>query len=250
MLPRCPRALLECHPMQRTRLASVSYLNALPLTWGLSHGSFRGRYDLKMVPPFECARLLNDGLVDVALVPSVEFARVPGLVPVPGTGVTSRNEVRSVLLISRCDPDSIRSLAVDLNSRTSVALSRLILLHRYHCRPRIEAMPPEFESMLDRHDAALLIGDAALRASVDPSLRSRFQVLDLAREWNLMTGMPFVFAFWACRPVVNVSEMRSVLNRSLDEGLMNIDRIATLEAAGSGLPMDTIASVSYTHLRA
>src|SRR5262249_16289398 len=167
MLPRCRRPLLECPPMLQTRLASVSYLNALPLTWGLTRAGRRDPIQITMAPPFECARLLQEGLVDVALVPSVEFARIPGRTRGPGTGIASRHEVRSVLLISRVAPSAIRSLAVDLNSRTSVALSRLVLAHRYGCRPQVEPMEPGLVPMLERHDAALLIGDAALRVSLD-----------------------------------------------------------------------------------
>src|SRR6185436_14153446 len=113
--------------VQRIRLASVSYLNALPLTWGLLRGRQRDHADVTLAPPHECARLLAEGLVDLALIPSIEFARIAGLAPVPGTGVCSRREVRSVLLIARREPAAIRSLAVDANSRTSVALSQVVL---------------------------------------------------------------------------------------------------------------------------
>src|SRR5262245_43814772 len=90
--------------MQATRLVSVPYLNALPLTWGIVRGRQRGMYDVSSAPPFECARRLQDGMVDVALIPSIEFARISGLTPVPGTGISSRHEVRSVLLVSRVEP--------------------------------------------------------------------------------------------------------------------------------------------------
>src|SRR5262245_16126052 len=175
--------------MQRIRLAAVSYLNALPLTWGLTRGSQRGLFDVILTPPAECARLLQDGLADVALIPSIEFARTSGLSAVPGTGISARTEVRSVLLMSRVPPSSIRTLAVDANSRTSVALSRLILERRHGCRPHMEAMPPEPEAMLARHEAALVIGDAALRASLRPPSAAGLHVMDLAREWTQMTRL-------------------------------------------------------------
>ncbi|HET9482123.1 MAG TPA: menaquinone biosynthesis protein [Candidatus Polarisedimenticolia bacterium] len=232
--------------MQRIRLASVAYLNALPLTRGLTHGDDRGAYDLLMAPPCECARLLQEGWVDVALIPSIEFARTAGLVPVPGTGVSSRHEVRSVLLLSRSEPARIRSLAVDLNSRTSVALTRLILARRFGCRPRIESAPPEPERMLEEHDAALVIGDAALRTSLrlsreDPAFHG-VRVLDLAREWHAMTRLPFVFAFWACRPVMPVSGMADVFRRSLEKGLAALGAIADEEAGRTSLPAPLIES--------
>ncbi len=240
-------ALLEWPAMRRPRIAAVGYLNALPLIWGISRGQDRGFCDLTLAPPRECARLLSEGLVDVGLIPSIEFARTEGLAAVEGLGISSRNEVRSVVLVTRGAPESIGSLAVDMNSRTSVALSRLVLSRRYGCRPRMEEMKPELQPMLAKHDAALLIGDAALSAALGgfgagETLSSRPNVLDLAREWNQMTGMPFVFAFWACRPQVSPGDVSEVLSRSLEEGMANLARIAAEESERTGMPSEVIAS--------
>lgn len=243
--------------MLRTRLASVSYLNALPLTRGLTHGAARlPGIEIVLTPPADCARLLGDGLVDVALIPSVEFARIPGLTWVPSTGISSREEVRSVLLLASVPPERIGTVAVDVNSRTSVALVKLILARRYGCRPRMEPMPPDPDSMLRRHDAALLIGDPALAASVGggcgaagPPGTTGPRVLDLAREWHEMTRMPFVFALWACRPVVNVEEISALLDWSLEEGLAHIDDIAMEEADRTGLPPELISSYLRHNIR-
>lgn len=235
--------------MLKTRLASVSYLNALPFNWGLTHGSCRGLFDLTLAPPAECARLLADGLADVALIPSIEFARILGLTPIYSLGISSTQEVRSVLLVTRTEPEKISRVAVDLHSRTSVALLRVILARRYGCRPRFVAMSPELGPMLDGNDAALLIGDAALRASHENGGwastgrgDAAHRVLDLAHEWHEMTRMPFVFAIWACRPVVRVPEVITALELALTEGLAHLDEIASAEAARTGLPREMITS--------
>ena len=234
--------------MQKTRLASVSYLNALPFNWGLTHGAGRGLFELTLAPPAECARLLAEGLADVALIPSIEFARISGLTPIHSLGISSREEVRSVLLVTSTSPATIERVAVDMNSRTSVALLRLILARKYGCRPRFVAMPPDLGSMMDGNDAALLIGDAALRASHEnggwpvPGGAPGLRVLDLAREWHEMTRMPFVFAIWACRPVVNVREVSDALHRALQEGLGHVEEIASDEASRTGLPAATITA--------
>ncbi|HEY3174790.1 MAG TPA: menaquinone biosynthesis protein [Candidatus Polarisedimenticolia bacterium] len=242
--------------MLRTRLASVSYLNALPLTWGLTHGARRPGFEILLTPPADCARLLSDGLVDVALIPSVEFGRIPGLIWVPSTGVSSREEVRSVLLLTRVPPERIETVALDVNSRTSVALVRLVLAHRYSCHPRMEPMAPDPDAMLANHDAALLIGDHALAASVEYARgasdypgRPGTRVLDLAREWHEMTRMPFVFALWACRPVVDAAEMSALLDWSLEEGLAHIDDIASSEGSRTGLPAPVISSYLRHNIR-
>ena len=102
-------------------------------------------------------------------------------------------------------------------------------------------MPPDLSAMLCTHDSALLIGDAALKASLAIPNEAAPVVLDLAREWNEMTGMPFVFAIWACRPVLDVAATREVLEQSLGEGLMSVDRIAGEESGRTGLPSSAIA---------
>lgn len=238
--------------MEKPRVASVSYLNALPLTWGLSQGSGKDLFDLVFHPPAECARLLQDGMVDMALIPSVEFERILGLVAVPGTGVVSRREVRSVLLMSRTDPRDIRTLAVDFNSRTSVALTRIVLARAHGCRPELVTMPPDPQAMLERCDAALVIGDPALRASVLAEAAPPGQgprIIDLACAWHELTGLPFVFAFWACRAVLDPSAMAEILRRSLQEGVQAIDRIAEAESGRTGIPAPAIASYLRRNIR-
>lgn len=229
----------------RARVASVAYLNALPLTWGLSHGRDRGLFEIGFHSPAECARLLQDGMVDLALIPSVEFERIRGLQALPGLGVVSRREVRSVILLTRSDPREIRSLALDVNSRTSAALVQLLLARRYGARPSLHPMPPDAEEMLRRCDAGLMIGDAALRVTAQelPATAGRpVRIFDLAAEWHAMTGLPFVFAFWACRPVLDAPGLREVLGRSLAEGLDSIDAIAQGESGRTGIPAAAIAA--------
>jgi len=237
--------------MQTTRVAAVAYLNSLPLIRGLQKTGRHPGITLQFAPPHDCARLLREGLVDVALIPSIEFARIGGLSAIPGTGVSSRHEVRSVILVSRRPFASIRSLAVDLNSRTSIALSRLLLSRRHQCRPVVEPMEPDLDRMLEDHDAALLIGDAALHAfpAAGAPAREGLLVLDLAREWNEMTGLPFVFAFWACRPVVPWLPMQRLLEESLETGLAELPQIVEEESARTGLPASLLRRYLAENIR-
>jgi chorismate dehydratase len=139
--------------------------------------------------------MLAEGLVDGALIPSIEYHRIPGLSLARGVCVAARRAVRSVLLISRVPIGRIRSVALDEQSRTSAALVR-ILLERFHgVSARYAQAAPDLGSMLAGHDAALLIGDPAMRVDT-----SGLEVYDLARLWRDQTGLPFVFAVWAVRP--------------------------------------------------
>ena len=131
----------------------------------------------------------------MALIPSVEIAR--GREPyavVPGVGIVSYGPVRSVLLVLKGEPEEIRSLALDTSSRTSVALSQIVLQRHFDCRPRVFPCVPNLPEMLEGADAALLIGDPALELDV-----KRYRVLDLGEMWTEMTGLPFVYACWTGR---------------------------------------------------
>jgi len=166
------------------------------------HGEQRDRFDLSFAIPSECANRLADGRADIGIVPAVELNRQQ-LDILPGTGIASRGPVRSILLISKTPFSQIRTLAADSSSRTSVMLARIILSKKYGVEPELLSHPPDLTAMLDRCDAALIIGDPAL--VIDPAeLPDR--VLDLGEEWTQMTGLPMVFAVWAARPVSPVHD--------------------------------------------
>jgi chorismate dehydratase len=160
-------------------------------------------------------------------------------VPAGSLGIASREEVRSVILLTRRPPGDLERVAVDSNSRTSVALLRLVLARLYGCRPRFEAMEPDSSRMLASHGAALLIGDAALRAS-----RDGVEALDLAAAWHRMTGLPFVFALWGARDARMAAATADLLERSLPIGLERI-RAGALAGAAAKAGVDEAEVLSY-----
>ena len=178
------------------RVSLVDFVNAWPLTWGFLRGVIEGCDAITDVPS-ACADRLRRGEVDAGLIPSIEAARIPGVRIVRGLGIASREKVRSVLLASRVPFERIRTVALDVSSRSSSAMVRILLADRYGQVPEFHTAVPDLPEMLAHHDAALLIGDPALRAD----LRS-LHVIDLAEEWRALTGLPFVFAVWAVRPGV------------------------------------------------
>ena len=151
----------------RQRVCAVSFLNTTPLVWGMLHGPQRGRFDLEFRIPAECADRLASGAADIGIVPSLELTR-QDLEVIPGAGIACRGPVRSILLISSRPAPEIRTLATDKSSRTSVELARIILERRYGASPAFLPHAPDLEAMLRSADAALIIGDPALR--VDPAL--------------------------------------------------------------------------------
>jgi len=142
------------------RLGAVGYLNARPLVYGLERvPGFAIRYDI----PAECARLLHAHETDVGLIPSIEYLRGPEpYAIVPGAGVTSNGPVASVAIYTRREPRDIRTIAMDSSSRTSVALATVLLRREFGASPEPVSMAPDLETMLERADAALIIGDVAL----------------------------------------------------------------------------------------
>ncbi len=195
------------------------------------HGDQRGLFDLSFSIPAECADALAAGRADIGIVPSIELTRQP-LEVIPGAGIACHGAVRSILLVAKVPPDRIRTLAADASSRSSVMLSRVILARRYGAEPRLVSMPPDLPKMLQAADAALVIGDPALRID---SAALPFPVLDLGAEWCEMTGLPMVFAVWARRRDVPPAGLTAAFENSCRYGLSHIEDIVRQEAAPRGI---------------
>ena len=207
----------------RIRLGAVNYLNARPLVFGLEMWPdlFSVRFDV----PSKCAALLHERSIDVGMIPSIEYLR--GHEPyriVPGSGIISDGPVASVALFSTKPVSQIRSIAADISSRTSNGLLRILCYDAFGVDPSFVPMPPRIDEMLTACDAALLIGDPAL--FLEPASRGLLKV-DLGHEWTVMTGLPFVWAFWAGRPDALTADAIRLLTAARDAGVDASDAIAT-----------------------
>ena len=231
-------------PARRLRICAVSYLNTTPLVWGLLHGSRRGAFDLDFRIPSECADRVVSGEADVGIVPSIEVAR-HGLEIIRGTGIACDGPVRSILLISSVPASEIRTLSADSSSRTSVELARIILQQRFQARPEVVRHAPDLESMLRQADAALIIGDPALR--IHPGLLP-YHVYDLGAEWVAMTGKPMVFAVWAGRKDRVTPEMEEIFAESCRVGRINLEEIISLESARREFDPDLVREYLTRHI--
>jgi chorismate dehydratase len=208
--------------MKVVRLGAVDYLNARPLVYGLEMRSdqFLLRFDV----PSKCAALLHEGSIDVGMIPSIEYLRGPEYRVVPGVGIVSEGPVASVALFSTKPVERIESIAADTSSRTSNALLRVLCIEHFGIDPAFEPMPPDPGLMLRRHDAALLIGDPALFLDADAFGVTK---VDLGEEWTAMSGLPFVWAFWAGRPGALTPGAVDALLAARDAGVAASDAIAT-----------------------
>ena len=208
------------------------------------HGAQRGLFDLEFRIPAECADRVAARESDIGIIPSFELIR-QDLEVIPGTGIACRGAVRSILLVSSRPAAGIRTLAVDSSSRTSVQLARIILERKYGAS--YEAVPhaPDLDAMLRIADAALVIGDPALR--VDPE-RLPYHVYDLGAEWVEMTGLPMVFAVWAGRRGTVTTPVVEAFADSCRYGIAHREEIVSLESARRGFDPALVREYLTTHI--
>lgn len=206
--------------MTPIRLGAVDYLNARPLVYGLER---QERFSVRFDPPSRCAALLHEGTIDVGMIPTIEYCRGPEYRIVPGMAIISRSAVASVALFTRKPLKDIRTIAADTSSRTSNGLIRILCAERFRIDPEFRPMPPDPDAMLEACDAALIIGDPALY--LDPADKG-VEKIDLAEEWIGLTGLPFVWAFWAGRPEALGADDVRILAAARDAGAENADAIA------------------------
>ena len=239
--------------MAKHRISIVRYLNAVPLAWGILEGAQRESFEPVLSTPAECADQLAEKRVDVGLIPSIEYQRIKGIKIVPGIAVASVHRVQTVILVSLLPLWKVRTVAFDQGSRTSVALARIVFDEFYHTRPDFRPQQPDVAKMLAGNDAALLVGDEGLRfqaqhrlpdaAAQKPILRQGhepLQVFDLVERWRLLTGLPFVFAFWAVRDGFRDGSVTDALEESRDFGLSQLAGITEKYAAALELDRECV----------
>jgi chorismate dehydratase len=212
--------------MNPVRLGAVSYLNTKPLVLGLDARPdlFSVRFDV----PARCAALLHEGRTDLGLSPAIEYLRGDYRI-VPGVAIGSDGPVASVAIFSQVPVDRIATLAMDISSRTSVALTRILCARHWHIAPKLTPAEPDVRAMLARADAALIIGDPALE--IDTDALGLFQI-DLGQAWKDMTALPFVYAMWTGRDGACGPEHVVELNAARARGEAGLAQIAADEACG------------------
>jgi chorismate dehydratase len=203
------------------RLAASSYLNSAPLIWSFLHGSKRGQVDFVEAVPARCAQLLSQAEVEGALVPVIEYQRIAGGALVPDVCVGSQKEVLSVVLVSKdTELEHIRSVALDESSRTSATLVKVIFREFLDREPAWTVRTPNLQEMLERNDAALIIGDPGMTFP-----RHGLKIWDMANVWTEYTGLGFVFAMWMIADR-GVERARQVdFEGARDEGVAHVEEI-------------------------
>jgi chorismate dehydratase len=206
----------------KIRAGAVSYLNTRPLVFGIEQGLGADRLELSYDVPSVLASRMAAGELDLALLPVIELARIPDLRVVPGLAIGSFGNCRSVLVVARKPLAEVRSVALDPESSTSNALTRVLFADAWGGAPAFVPGPRDLTLALQEHDAAVRIGDKALFGPLPAGTIA----YDLGGAWTAHTTLPFVFAVWATRAGVVDREVYEMLHASRRAGARELPAIA------------------------
>jgi chorismate dehydratase len=246
--------------LSKLRISIVEYLNTAPLVWGFTEGPLAGKYELSFGVPSHCAESLRSGQSDIGIIPAIEYQRMEGMVALPGMAIAAKREVRSLLVVAKKPIELAKRIALDTSSRSTAALVRLLAAGYWKISPEFVEAAPDPSEMLKHADAALVIGDPALRISLKmdalsgktppgdqqccqgdpdelpvPGFETLF-VYDVAHQWREMTGKPCVLAIWVGRPEAFTPEVVADFEASRRYGLERLREISEAASVKLDLP--------------
>src|SRR5258708_4074627 len=251
------------------RISVVQYLNTAPLVRGFTHGPLLGKYDLSFTVPSQCAEALRTGAAHVAIIPAIEYQRIPGLVILPDLSIASKERVRSLLIVSKPHHREAGRIALDSSSRSTQALTRILCDARWLISPDFAEAEPDLTLMLANSDAALLIGDPALRlalaaeqhvtpggdgalvctgAQIGLPQIPKVHIYDVVHEWWQLTERPAVLAVWAARPQIATPELVAEFSASLAYGLAHLPEICADASRELNLPEKELSLYLRTNI--
>ena len=229
-------------------------MNCLPIYWGLVRSGALLDIDLTKDTPDNLNQMLIDGRLDIGPISLVEYLRnAEDLVLLPDVAVGSDGKVLSVDLVAQRPLSELdgRPVALGSTSRTSVLLAQLWLREVHGVSPRYFTCPPDVNAMMLEADAAVVIGDVALRATYEGPRRG-LDIHDLGQAWKDWTGLPMVFAVWAARrdfAIANpgiVKDVHAAFVNSRDEALLHVDEVARQAARWEIFDAATLANYFRT----
>ncbi len=245
--------------MAKLRISIVEFLNTAPLVWGFTDGPLAGKYDLSFTVPSQCAEALRRGDADIAIIPAIEYQRMEDVVALPGMAIACKREVRSLLVVAKKPIEKARRIALDTSSRSTAALVRMLAAERWKISPEFVDAAPDPSEMLRQADAALVIGDPALRISLKmealgkktpgdegccqgdpedmpvPGCQTLY-VYDVVHQWREMTGHASVLAIWVGRRDAVTPEVVADFLASKKYGLERIREISEAASIKLDLP--------------
>lgn len=205
----------------KLKVAAVSYLNTKPLLWGIERSPVMQHIELILDYPANLAKSLQEGAIDLALMPVAAMPGIPGARIVSDYGIGAMGDVASVCIFSQVPMEEIETVYLDYQSRSSVRLAQLLLEHYWKKEVVLKPASEDYIDYLAGPTAGVIIGDRALMQ------RANFKyIYDLAGAWKAHTGLPFVFAGWIATKDLS-TDFLSAFNIANAQGLEHIDEVVT-----------------------
>lgn len=206
--------------MEKINVSAVSYLNTRPFLYGLEHSDIRHEINLVKEMPAVVADNLLSGNADIGLVPVAVIPGLPSAQIISDYGIASDGAVASVCIYSQVPMEEITEILLDYQSRTSVALTKILINNFWKVHPAFKPATLGYESSIEGSTAGLIIGDRALQ------LKKEFSYyFDLGQAWKDYSGLPFIFACWvANRPLPD--HFIQAFNAALRYGVNHIPVVA------------------------
>lgn len=230
------------------RISASSYSNTAPLVWSFLYGHNHGKVEIVLDnAPSRSAELLAKDRVDAALVPVIACQLIDRVKLIPDVCIGARRKVQSVCLVTKGeDLEHVRSVALDISSKSSVYLTKILFREFLGFEPVWKDAEPNLNAMLSGADCALIIGDPALSLScantrsmaATDSASFTYRTFDLAELWHSFTGLGFVFAMWMTRADASPIDFAA----ARDEGLQNIEKIVSNYDSEIDLDHETMRS--------
>lgn len=218
------------------KISAVSYSNSLPFVYGIEQSGYIQDFELLLKPPTQCTLDYVDEMASVALLPVGSLPLLKSYELFSSYCIGAKREVTSVFLLSNDPIYELHKVYLDVESATSVALSRILAKHFWHIAPQWEHADLLSMSAIKKGEGVVIIGDKAIRAASSYKYTN-----DLAHAWYEFTGLPFVFAVWVCNESVPI-EIKSNLEQAFAYGIQNIP--AVVEAYKKNYP-DNFTMLNY-----
>ncbi|MEO8085644.1 MAG: menaquinone biosynthesis protein [Bacteroidota bacterium] len=214
------------------KISCVSYLNSKPFIYGLQNSAINKEIDLQLDIPSECARKLQENVVDIGLVPIAALEEMEEHHIISDYCIGADGEVGSVLLASDVPLHHIQNILLDYQSRTSVILAQVLAEKFWKITPQFHDTRQNYESIIGGTTAGIIIGDRTF------AVKSKFKyIYDLAHEWKLFTNLPFVFACWVANKDIDRDFVKR-FNEALRFGLMNSETVVAEFKKETGTDVD------------
>jgi chorismate dehydratase len=204
---------------QKIRVGAVSYLNTKPLVYGFEQGMMKDEIDLLIDYPSKVADMLISDRIDIGLIPVAAIRQLKEHYIISDYCIACNGEVASVCLFSDVPVNEIKTILLDYQSKTSVALLKILLKEFWKISPELVPADKGYENNIKGTTAGLVIGDRAFKQRTVSGF-----IYDLGSVWKEMTGLPFVFAVWVSNKKMDAFFVEN-FNRANAAGIHNIQKV-------------------------